>query len=72
MFWSLCVFFVFDEGGKTIVQLEEEKEILPSSSVHPLVWLLVPSGPLHFGGAGFGHLDGGLTLGVKQRSLQSS
>lgn len=37
VFWSLCLFFVFDEGGKTIVQLEEEKEILLSSFVHPLV-----------------------------------
>lgn len=55
---------VLDDRGKTIVRPEEE--------FHPSVRLLLPSGLLDFGGAGFGHLDGGLTLGVEQRSLQRS
>lgn len=33
---------------------------------------VLTSGFLDFGGAGFGHADGGLTVGVEQRSLQSS
>lgn len=68
MFWRSLSFCVFKEG-KTIV----EDETPPSSvALHPSVGLLLAFDLLHFGGAGFGHLDGGLALGVEQRSLQRS
>ena len=44
---------------------------IESHQVQIALWRLT-SGLLDFGGAGFGHLDGGLTLSVEQRSLQRS